>query len=95
VIQLGSDTEVGPNGVGGITSKGSITSWKVQKNEKRKTFHIITSVLARRGAYELDIFITNNGRATAKISGAYSGNFSLEGDLVPLEHSLVFEGDSF
>lgn len=95
VIQVGSDINVGPNGVGGITSKGRITNWELQKNEKRKTYHLMATVMSRSGVYELDVIIGFNGRASAKLTGSYSGNLTFEGDMVPLEKSLTFEGDSY
>ncbi len=93
VIQIGSNTGMGYNGVGGITAKGKITNWELKENEKKKTFDLSMHILTSIGMYDVNMTIGNFG-ATARISGIRRGNLMFDGDMVALEESAVYEGQS-
>lgn len=93
VIQIGSNTGMGYNGVGGITAKGRITKWELEENEKKKVFDLSMHVLTSIGMYDVTMTIGNFG-ATARISGIRPGNLTFSGDMVALEESIVYEGQS-
>lgn len=93
VIQIGSNTRVGSNGVGGITAKGRITKWELKENEKKKTFDLSMYVLTSIGMYDINMSIGNYG-ADARLTGMRPGNLTFSGDMVAIEESAVYEGRS-
>lgn len=92
VIQVGSNVGLGPNGSGGITAKGNITSWDVDKNEKKKSVNVRMNVNTSLGFFSVSMFIPAGNNTTAKLSPA---TLDFVGKLVPLEKSIVYEGRSF
>jgi hypothetical protein len=94
VMQIGSNSRIGPNGVGGVTAKGRVSKWKLDKNEKRKSFTLNFTVISPIGIYDILMFINSNGNATATISGLDPGKLIYNGNLVPLSQSRVYEGQS-
>jgi hypothetical protein len=93
VIQIGSNSGLGANGVGGVTAKGKITKWELHENTRKKTFNLRMNVLTSIGVYNVSISIGNHN-ATARLTGLRPGNLTFNGDLVALEESRVFEGRS-
>lgn len=94
VIQIGSNHSFGPNGLGGVTAKGKITNWELKTNEKNKSFRLTVNVMTNIGLYDVNFSISASGRATALLTGLRRGNLSFEGNLIPLQESYVFEGNS-
>ncbi len=94
VIQIGSNSGYGPNGVGGITAKGEISNWELKENEKKNTFFLKMSVMTPIGIYDLHLNIGPTGQATADLTGLRAGHLTFDGDLVMLEESAVYEGHS-
>jgi hypothetical protein len=92
VIQVGSDTRLGYNGVGGITTEGEITGWKLDKNFKKKSFYLSMSVITNLGIYDIRMDVDASGNATAYLSGLQRGQLIYEGNLVPIEESRVYKG---
>ena len=92
VIQVGSDFRIGPNGVGGVTAKGKITSWKVTNNKDNKAYNIQMVVSTPIGMYDLFLNILADGRASARLTGMYSGHLTFNGEMVPMSESGVYEG---
>jgi len=92
VIQVGSNYRIGPNGVGGVTAKGRITSWKVTQNKDSKTYNILAVVSTPIGIYDLYFNVRSDGLATARLSGLWSGHLTFNGNLVPVNDSGVYEG---
>ena len=94
VIQIGSNHSFGPNGLGGVTAKGRITNWELKSNDKKKTFRLTVNVMTSIGIYDVNFSIGSSGRTTALLTGLRRGNLSFEGNLIPLQESAVFEGNS-
>ena len=92
VIQTGSNTRVGFNGVGGITAEGRISKWKVVKDIKRKSFLITMNVSTSLGYYDIFINVSASGNASATISGTTSGKLIYHGRLLSFPESRVFQG---
>ena len=92
VIQVGNTVGLGPNGSGGLTAKGKITSWDVDKNEKKNSINVRMNVNTSIGFYSVSMFIPAGNNTTAKLSPA---TLDFVGKLVPLEMSSVYEGRSF
>ena len=92
IIQIGSNYSIGPNGVGGVTAKGKITNWNVTQNQKSKTFYIRMDVMSPIGIYDLNFSVSSGGQATALLTGMSGGRLTFDGDLVPPDSSIVYEG---
>lgn len=92
VIQIGSNFGIGPNGVGGITAKGKITKWDVKQNEKNKTYNVRMFVMTPIGMYDLNFSVRPDGQATARLTGIRGGQLTFDGDMVPTDNSIVYEG---
>ena len=91
-IQIGNGIGIGPNGVGGVTVEGSISSWKLVKDEKHKSFSLRMNVSTPLSFYDVFISANTSGYATATVSGMTSNNLTFRGQLVPLEDSKIYVG---
>lgn len=89
IIQVGKNVGVGGNGVGGTTAKGTITSWQIDKNEKKKSLNVRMSINTTIGFFSVSMYIPSNNTATATITPI---GIDLVGKLVPLDKSIVYEG---
>ena len=94
VIQVGSNNGIGYNGVGGITTEGQISNWKVYKNDKRKNFTVSMTVMTPIGIYDVVMFVGADGNSTATISGLQPGKLIYDGQLVTPQETRVFKGTS-
>lgn len=92
IIQIGSNFRIGPNGVGGVTTKGRITKWELTENQKNKAFTLSMNVMTTIDIYDLFINIGASGRGTATLTGMRSGRLTFDGNFVPWEKSSVFVG---
>jgi len=93
IIQIGANSGLGANGVGGVTAKGRITDWELHENERKKTFNLRMNVITGIGMYSVSLSIGNHN-ATARLTGLQPGNLTFDGDMVALDESSVFEGRS-
>jgi len=92
VIQIGSPTGLGYNGVGGVTAEGRIGKWQVTQNPKKKSFQIYMNLMTPLGAYDVHFFVGADGYAQATLSGITPGKLTYSGYLVPNETSRVYQG---
>lgn len=92
VIQIGSPTGLGYNGVGGVTAEGRIGKWQVTQNPKKKSFQIYMNVMTPLGSYDIHFFVSANGYSQATLSGITAGQLTYSGYLVPTEASRVYQG---
>jgi len=94
VIQIASTTGIGgPNGMGGVTTRGSITGFEVKKTGRDNSVYYIR-LLANTSIGPYDIFfnILPSAATDATISGIRSGRLNYHGVIKPLERSRVFKG---
>lgn len=96
VIQIGSNSGIGYNGVGGITIEGHVTKYElIEKQNKRGTSYSITMyVMSSLGTYDIQLWVSQSGNADAIIRGNFSGSVTYSGRLVPLEQSRIYKGMS-
>jgi hypothetical protein len=95
VIQVGSNTFIGRNGVGGVTVEGSITEYKYTRNEKNGTYNISYFLRTPVGSYDVRITAYTDGRADADVSSTTWGDkLRYSGYLVPQSMSKVYKGNS-
>ena len=91
-LQIGSPQVVGHNAAGGISAEGMISKWKLDKNEKRKTYDIFMSVLLNFGTVDIFMSVNMNSFATATVSGLSSAQLTYDGDLLPTKYSDAHKG---
>jgi hypothetical protein len=93
VLQVGANTGVGYNGVGGVTAEGSIANWQLDKNDKNHTISVRFSISSSLGHYDVLMNVTVNN-TSATISGLGSGSLTWTGHLESPEKSRVFQGQT-
>jgi len=95
VIQIGSNTYIGRNGVGGITAEGSIADYKFTKHEKSGSYNITYYLRTPLGSYDVRMTAYPDGRADADVSSTtWGGRLRYSGYLIPPGLSRVFKGTS-
>jgi hypothetical protein len=95
-MQLGSPWGLGINGVGGVTVDGKITKYELNKKETKKgvSYSVTFYVMSSFGSYDIQMWISQSGRADATVRGNVSGQLTYSGQLVPLSQSRVYKGQS-
>lgn len=92
VIQIGSQTGAGYNGVGGITTEGQVTEYELTKNDKKNNFSLTMNVMTNIGIYDIFMNISADGHASARLSGLRGGQLTYTGRIVPENESYVYQG---
>lgn len=91
-IQLGRETGMGTNGVGGVTVLCNISQYKVTK-DKKNTYYIY--ILARNPAWNFTITINMNSTgqmATATVQAETARTITYTGQVVPSSQSTIYKG---
>jgi hypothetical protein len=94
VLQTGSNSGMGNNGVGGITTEGDIGYWKISKNPKNYSYNLQFNLHTTLGPFDVSIIVNADDNATATITGLSSGNLTWVGHLKTLNNSVVFKGSN-
>lgn len=92
VLQTGSVSRVGFNGVGGVTAEGTPDSYKVTKNLKNKTYNVKFNLMSNVGIYDIFMTVNSDLSAYAVISGLTADKLTYRGYLEPATGSGVFKG---
>jgi hypothetical protein len=92
VLQTGSNSNFGLNGVGGTTAEGNISGLKVTKNEKNLSFFLRFTVNSNIGIYDVTMNISCNNTARATITGLTRGKLVYDGRIQTLYNSGVYKG---
>jgi hypothetical protein len=95
VFQVGSNSGLGANGIGGITLEGKVTGWKVVKDSVRKSFFVRWGINTNLGHYDISMNVSARGNASASISGIQAGTLVYDGYLVKLSESRVYQGRTY
>jgi len=95
VFQLGSASMIGVNGVGGITIEGTVSSIKINRNEKNGYYYIIMKVESKLGFYDMQIDISPLGASRAKITTSNHKEIGYSGEIIPLAESRIHQGSTF
>jgi hypothetical protein len=91
LIQIGNNYGAGYNGVGGITVKGTISEWKLKRNDKQKSIFLQISVMSNLGIYQIAMHIYAERNASATLTSITSGRIDYTGNLVSLDKSKVYK----
>jgi hypothetical protein len=92
VLQTGSNSRLGYNGVGGVTAEGKADGWKLIKNYKNLSYNLRFNVFTDIGSYDVIIWISASKQARATITGLGPGNLTFDGYIEPLYNSRVYKG---
>jgi hypothetical protein len=95
-LQLGSPWGLGINGVGGVTVDGNVTRYELNKKENKKgvSYNLTLYIMSSIGTYDIQMWVSQSGRADATVRGNVSGQLTYSGNLVPLAQSRVYKGTS-
>jgi hypothetical protein len=95
-IQIASTTGYGgPNGMGGITTTGRISSFKVNKTGRDKSnYSVRLTAMTTVGIFDIFLNISPSSNADATLSGITPGKLNYFGNIKPLGQSKVFKGMS-
>jgi hypothetical protein len=94
VLQTGTNSTMGYNGVGGVTAEGSIGKWVIYKDEKNQSFRLQFSLLTNIGFYDINMSVSSDNRARATISGLGRGQLTWDGHLETIGNARVFKGQN-
>jgi hypothetical protein len=92
VLQTGSNSGLGYNGVGGVTAEGGIGIWELSKDSKQLTFTLHFTMLTNIGNYDILIYIRADNNASATIKGLGSGSLTMQGELYTVGNARIFKG---
>lgn len=94
VLQTGTVSGFGYNGVGGVTAEGKIGSWNIHKNVKDLTYTLHFSVMTQIGSYDVILTVNSENNASATVTGLWPGKLTWVGHLYTLDNSRVFKGQN-
>ncbi|MGK7396336.1 MAG: DUF4251 domain-containing protein [Candidatus Cyclobacteriaceae bacterium M3_2C_046] len=94
VIQIGSNSGIGNNGVGGITVDGRVTKFELDKNEKKGRYVARINIMSNVGNYDVLLNVGATASASAQITSNNPTRLRYAGTLVPLDESEIFVGRS-
>ena len=91
-VQLGRESGMGSNGVGGVTVNANITKYEVNKT-KKGTYYVHVFTNSSLGSFDIRIDMNATGQmASATIQGNTSRRVTYSGHVVPLSRSTVYKG---
>lgn len=94
VIQIGSNTGMGYNGVGGITLEGSISNYEYSANPEKGRFTINMHVSGSTGSYDVVMNIRPDGKADARVTTLRGGQIRYSGYIASFENSRIYQGQT-
>ena len=95
IIQYGSlgSPMIGYNGLGGVTTDGNITKFEVAKTGRNKDqYSIQITAMTTLGIYDVFLYISPDGNATATIGGNTRGKLVYYGNIIPVKGSRIYKG---
>jgi len=94
ILQLSFNGLIGWNGVGGITVKGKIIKYEYDTVNKNIPIHIKMTIQGSEGFQDINLWISSNGNGEAQITDLRGNRIRFTGNVVSLEDSRVFIGNS-
>ena len=80
------------NGIGGVTTEGNISNYKVKRNTKSLTHNVTFDLISSLGTFNINMNIMADNTANATITGARSTYLTWKGTLVALFNTSIFKG---
>jgi hypothetical protein len=93
-LQVGSNMGMGGNGLGGVTAEGEITNWNQEKNVKNHSVVVRFSISSAIGHFDILLNASSGNYTSALVTGTRSGQLTWTGNLVPLQKSRVYRGQT-
>ncbi len=93
-LQIGNNTGLGYNGLGGITTEGRMENLRIYRNPRRLTYSIQFSVITNYATYDISMNVNADFAARATISSFTSAKLIYDGDLVPINQSTIYKGQN-
>ena len=95
VVQIAPFNGGGPNGVGGITLKGTASDIRVKTDRKGNTFFTMNVMGAALSAYVTFTLPKGTNYTSVTVEPTFNGNrITFYGKLLPAKHARTFEGRS-
>jgi hypothetical protein len=94
ILQTGNDLREGYNGIGGVTAEGKINNYEIKRDPKRLTISVTYHLFTNIGTYDIIMNVGSDNVASATISGSTSGRLTWRGQIVPLNKSKTFKGQT-
>ena len=94
VVQIGSNSYIGSNGVGGVTLEGSVNNYEYKENEKKGYYTISYSLTTSLGTYDVFMTMNESGTADATVRGNFGGSIRYTGKVEHPSVSRVYKGMS-
>ena len=92
-VQLGSESGIGANGVGGITLKGEVTNYSVEQDKDKGSYFIKIYTSSTAGSLTIMMQVNNTGEmSTATVTTNWGSRVDFTGTVVPVTGSRVFKG---
>ena len=92
VLQTGSNSRIGYNGIGGVTAEGTIGDWNLVKNNRNMTYTVRFNLITEIGIYDVFMTVSADNHATATITGLWPGRLTYDGYLVAPYNARIFKG---
>jgi hypothetical protein len=92
ILQTGTNSGLGYNGVGGVTAEGTTGSWEINKDIKKLYYSVQFSIITNIGQYDIFMNVMADDHARATISGLGPGKLTWEGHLETVNNSRIFKG---
>jgi hypothetical protein len=92
VLQTGTSSSYGSNGVGGTTAVGTLENFKVVKNFKKLSYIVSFTLMTNIGIYDILMNISADSNATATISGINGDRLSWDGHFKNIYDGRFFQG---
>jgi hypothetical protein len=94
-IQLGFNGLIGWNGVGGVTIDGNVTKYEIKEGKDKSSPSVNLRFQGRGvGSASINITVNNSGQATARVSGDFGDRITFSGNIISLDNSTVYKGQS-
>jgi hypothetical protein len=94
VLQTGSSTGTGYNGVGGVTAEGRINHWDVVRNYKSLSYYLHFNVETSIGVYDVSMMLGSGDNVRATITGLTPGELVYDGHIETLYRSGIYKGQN-
>jgi hypothetical protein len=91
-LQTGSDLIAGHNGVGGVTTEGNISSYKINRTMKSLNHRVTFNLVSNLGIFNIDMNVRADNSASATITSTTSGLLTWRGHLASLSNTRIFKG---
>ena len=88
----GFSRSLNDNGIGGVTTEGNISNYRVKRNTKSLTHNVTFILISSLGTFNINMNVMADNTASATITSTRSTYLTWRGTLVALFNTSVFRG---